>query len=179
MTSLRPWRNILFAFSLIGLSLVVFWAGHRFCELRNTREFFSQGRFGQMRWLLLSYHQEHGAFPPTKYQPEADGPIHSWRVLLLPYIDSNYSESYSQYDFSQEWNSPKNLQAVGGMDNYFSSFRWEDNAAHDFANYLSIGDEEDWPSDKPLKAYLLIKGKDRFLIVEYPDSAIHWMEPKY
>lgn len=49
----------------------------------------------------------------------------------------------------------------------------------DFAHYITIGDGEEWPSRKPLRSRLITKGKDRFLLVEYPDSKIHWMEPKY
>jgi hypothetical protein len=30
-----------------------------------------------------------------------------------------------------------------------------------------------------LNILLITEGKDRFLVVEYPDSDIHWMEPKY
>lgn len=125
-----------------------------------------------MRCALLVYHERHGTFPPTKYQANSNGPIHSWRVLLLPYLDVD-AKRYSEYDFSQEWNSPKNMAALGDIPNFYSL------DANHLANYLAVADDDDWPSEKPLKSRLVTKGKDRFLVVEYPDSDIHWMEPKY
>jgi hypothetical protein len=126
--------------------------------------------------MLLAYHEQHGVFPPTKYQPEPNGPIHSWRVLLVPHTDVDFRERYSKYDFSQEWNSPNNLQALGDMP-YFYCFSMGTN--NKITNYLAIGDGEEWPSERPLKSRLVTKGEDRFLVVENPDSELHWMEPKY
>jgi hypothetical protein len=44
---------------------------------------------------------------------------------------------------------------------------------------LAIGEDDEWPSKAPLRAIMLKKGDDRLLLVDYPDSEIHWMEPKY
>jgi hypothetical protein len=149
--------------------------GGRFYEARTSpwRD-LSISRFKQLELALLFYHEEHGAFPPTKYQPVAGGPIHSWRVLLVPHTSRSFG-SYSDYDFSQEWNSTNNLQALGRTAPV--NFRFDDDG--EIAHYLAIGDGEEWPSKEPLKSRLITKGEDRFLLVEYPDSDIHWMEPRY
>jgi hypothetical protein len=60
---------------------------------------------------------------------------------------------------------------------YFDYFSTD--GGNDITNYLAIGDGDDWPSEKPLKSRLVTKGKDRFLVVEYPGSEVHWMEPKF
>ncbi len=140
------------------------------------KEWLSESRFAQTRVALHNYHQDCGSFPPTKYQPKANGPIHSWRVLLYPYADMDARKLYSKYDFSEHWNSPGNLAVARSMSSWGNYYSMEEN---DIANYLAIGDGDDWPSDKPLKARLITKGKDRFLLVEYPDSKIRWMEPEY
>jgi hypothetical protein len=137
----------------------------------------SLGKFAQLELALHLYHEEHGAFPPTKYQPVAGGPMHSWRVLLVPHTTSRFAERHSKYDYSQEWNSPNNLQALGRMPPYFSYFRLDGDG--ETTHYLAIGEGDEWPAKKPLRSRLVTKGKDRFLIVEDPDSQIHWMEPKY
>jgi len=175
--TLWPLRITLLLVCLFGFPIVGFWMGGRFFELRNiSKDFRSEGRFAQIRCALFAYHDQHGAFPPTKYRPKPNGPIHSWRVLLVPFTDVDFKNRYSKYDFSQEWNSPNNLQAVGDMP-YFFYFSMD--ADNDITNYLAISDGDDWPSEKSLKSRLVTKGKDRFLVVEYPDSEIHWMEPKY
>jgi hypothetical protein len=147
--------------------------GGRFFEARNVvKDYRSQSRFAQMRCALLIYHERHGAFPPTKYQARPDGPIHSWRVLLLLHLDVD-AKRYSEYDFSQEWNSPKNMEALGDIPDFYSLH------ANHLANYVAVADNDYWPSEYALKSRLVTKGKDRFLLVEYPDSDVHWMEPKY
>lgn len=173
VSSLRPLRITLLFLCFLGLSIVAFWVGVRRSELTNFR---SQNKFAQIRAMLLLYHEQHGAFPPTKYQPVANGPVHSWRVLLVPHTDLNFENRYSRYDFSQAWNSASNLQALGDMP-YFYYFSMD--KGNDITNYLAIGDGDEWPSQTPLKSCLVTSGKDRFLLVEYPDSDIHWMEPRY
>ena len=53
-----------------------------------------------------NYHDTHGTFPPAQIH-DADGkPLHSWRTLILPYLDT--VAGYDQYDFSAAWDSPEN-----------------------------------------------------------------------
>lgn len=121
--------------------------------------------------MLQNYHDEFDSFPPARYQPKAGGPVHSWRILLLHDTDP---ELYSKYNFSEKWNSPRNL-AIG--ESFQSAyFRLNENNK---ATYLTIADGDEWPSDEPLNAFLVTKGADWFLVVEYPDSGVHWMEPKF
>ncbi len=63
----------------------------------------------------------------------------------------------------------------GSSSRYFFLMTGDGNTTH----YLVIGEGDEWPSSKPLRSRLVTKGKDRFLLVEYPDSNVHWMEPKY
>ena len=37
---------------------------------------------------------------------ESGKPMHSWRVLILPFLDAE--PLYKQYDFSEPWDGPKN-----------------------------------------------------------------------
>jgi hypothetical protein len=172
--AVRSLTITLLAVSLIVFPIAAFWTGGRFVELRNTTDSNqSHGRLSQIRAALLIYHDLHGAFPPTKYQPKPDGPIHSWRVLLLPHIEAG-KDAYAEYDFSQEWNSPMNLQALGRIPNFFNL-----DEASQLTNFVAVANGDDWPVEHPLKSRLVARGKDRFLLVEYPDSDVRWMEPKY
>jgi len=165
-----------FLASFMVFAITGFWCGWRCRDASNAaEECRSDSKFAQLRVMLHAYHDEHGTFPPGRYQPQADGPKHSWRVLLMPYTNRDNRERYSKYDFSQAWNSRTNLQAVGDV-RYSVGFGLDPNS--NIANYLTIG-EEGWPSGRPLKSRLITKGKDSFLVVEDPDSQIHWMEPRY
>lgn len=184
----KYWRTSLLWIGVVvfvGSCVGAFWFGWRSGAIvhegrARVVRLGDEDRFRVLGMALRFYHQAHGEFPPTKYQPEPDGPIHSWRVLLVPHTDG---EGYSNYDFSQEWNSQHNIQALSdgfGAVYYRMSggIKWAE-GINDTATILAIGEGDEWPSDGPLRAFMVEEGKDRFLLVENPSSEIHWMEPKY
>lgn len=66
-----------------------------------------------LKQILLAIHNFESAYgflpPAVIYGPDGK-PWHSWRTLLLPYLEQ--SELYRRYDFSQPWDSPKNKAVV-------------------------------------------------------------------
>jgi hypothetical protein len=60
----------------------------------------------QIGLAMQQYVQEHGSFPPA-YTTNDDGkPMHSWRVLLLPYLGEQ--ALYDQFDMNEPWDGPNN-----------------------------------------------------------------------
>ncbi|QDT48837.1 hypothetical protein Pan258_28830 [Symmachiella dynata] len=58
---------------------------------------------------LYNYHDVYGSFPPA-YTVDADGkPLHSWRTLILPYMDQGLL--YDKIDLSKPWDDPANAEA--------------------------------------------------------------------
>jgi prepilin-type processing-associated H-X9-DG protein len=55
----------------------------------------------------------HGKLPPAVIFGPDGKPWHSWRVLLLPYLER--VDLYNDYDFSQPWDSPKNKALLDKM----------------------------------------------------------------
>jgi prepilin-type N-terminal cleavage/methylation domain-containing protein len=63
----------------------------------------------QIALALHNYHDVYKAFPPA-YTVDVDGkPLHSWRTLLLPYLEEG--ELYKKIDLSKPWNDPANADA--------------------------------------------------------------------
>lgn len=61
----------------------------------------------QIGLALANYHEAYGSFPPA-YTVDADGNrLHSWRTLLLPFLDQK--ELYGRIDLSKSWDDPVNL----------------------------------------------------------------------
>ncbi len=141
-----------------------------------SKDHLSRGRFAQIELLLMNYHRDHGTFPPTKYQASPNGPIHSWRILLMPYCDVNSAVWYAELDLSEPLDSPTNARASQGLKRFGSIFSMDHSTT---AHYLAIGPDDAWPSEKPLTARVITKEADQFLLVEYPDSDVFWMEPEY
>jgi len=54
------------------------------------------------------YHDKHDAFPPLYTVDEEGNPLHSWRVLILPYIEQN--ALYNQIRLDEPWDSAYNQQ---------------------------------------------------------------------
>lgn len=68
-----------------------------------------QNNLRNIMLALRSYAEDHGALPPA-YTVDADGrPLHSWRTLILPYLDQE--DLYRTIDLSKPWNDPANAQA--------------------------------------------------------------------
>ena len=63
----------------------------------------------QIALALQNYESEYGALPPA-YTVDADGnPLHSWRTLILPYLEQQ--SLYETIDLTKPWDDPANQQA--------------------------------------------------------------------
>ena len=52
------------------------------------------------------YHDVYGSFPPPYTVDETGEPLHSWRVLILPYLGEDVL--YHRIHLDESWNSPYN-----------------------------------------------------------------------
>ena len=66
----------------------------------------STNNLRQLVLAMHNFHSKYNEFPPAVINGPDGKPWHSWRVLLLPFLDAN--DIYNAYDFSQPWNGPKN-----------------------------------------------------------------------
>lgn len=64
----------------------------------------------QIALALHNFYATHKHFPPAVIYGPDGRPWHSWRTLLLPFLEQN--ALYERYDFSQPWDSPKNKAVV-------------------------------------------------------------------
>jgi hypothetical protein len=64
----------------------------------------------QITLAMLLYHAEQGTLPPA-YSVGNGKPLHSWRVLLLPYLgDESLAKLYGQIRLDEPWDSEHNRQ---------------------------------------------------------------------
>ena len=64
---------------------------------------------------VAMYEEANGPLPP--FVPDENGkPMHSWRVVVLPYAEEVVL--YEEYDFSKPWDSPENMALE--MPNWFA-----------------------------------------------------------
>lgn len=60
----------------------------------------------QIVLAMLIYEKNHGSLPPAYTVDNSGKPLHSWRVLLLPYLGQQ--ELYDQIKLDEPWDSPHN-----------------------------------------------------------------------
>ncbi len=132
---------------------------------------------------LHNYHQQYGQFPPQHVADAEGRPMHSWRVLILPYLgEPKASNVYSQYRFDEPWNGPNNRKlAIEAVENFRC---WTTNAAEPDAplttHYVAVtGPGTAWPGPTGSRVEDISDGcNNTVLLVEIAASDIHWMEPR-
>ncbi|MBQ9371267.1 MAG: DUF1559 domain-containing protein [Thermoguttaceae bacterium] len=68
---------------------------------------------------LWAYYEANGTFPPT-FSVDANGtPLHSWRVLILPYLGEEEKALYDQIRLDEPWNSEHNKAFYAQMPNVY------------------------------------------------------------
>jgi len=126
---------------------------------------------------VANYHDGHGHYPPA-YVADAQGrPTHSWRVLLLPYLEQE--ALYKDYDPSEPWNAPNNRRLAPRMPRAYA-FHGEHRPGLTTTNYLAVvGPETVWPGATTRCSKDVTDGlSSTILIVENRGAGAHWMEPR-
>jgi len=62
---------------------------------------------------MHNYESTHGQMPPAVVYGSDGQALHSWRVLILPYIEQG--ELYRQFKLDEPWDSPHNIQLLPKM----------------------------------------------------------------
>lgn len=73
------------------------------------RRSIASQRIRQIAKAMASYESIYHVYPPA-YTVDASGnKLHSWRTLILPYLDQ--ADLYSKIDLSKPWDAPQNATA--------------------------------------------------------------------
>ncbi|MBN1910872.1 MAG: DUF1559 domain-containing protein [Pirellulales bacterium] len=130
---------------------------------------------------LRAYHADHGCFPPACVRDANGKPMHSWRVLILPYLD--HEDLRKAYRMDEPWDSPHNQTLIPSIPEEYECWRecLESNSKPGVATYVAVmGDETVWPKDRRVRMDDVVDGLDKtILLVEASaDLAIPWTEPR-
>jgi prepilin-type processing-associated H-X9-DG protein len=129
----------------------------------------------QIGLALRQYETRYGCLPPA-YIPDARGkPMHSWRVLLLPFFDQDVI--CRQYSFNEPWDGPRNRKLLDGLGKGYHCPS-EPGDYHNTSYVAVVGPETAWPGARAMPSRDL--GGDphkTILLVEVAASGHPWMEP--
>lgn len=103
-------RSLVIGAVLLGVALLV--GALVLYNRRPAEGLLSASNVRQLIIAMHKYHSDHKTLPPAMTMKE-DKPLHSWRVLILPYIDGG--NLAKQLKMDEPWNSPDNLKILESM----------------------------------------------------------------
>ncbi len=130
----------------------------------------------QIGIALHEYNEKHGAFPPAHTVDAAGKRLHSWRTLILPFIDQQ--KLYDSIDLSKAWNDPANAKAYATEIELFRCPSGVLPAGH--TSYLAVvAPNSLFQATKPrLLSDVTDKRRETLLATEVAlEDAVHWMAP--
>jgi hypothetical protein len=126
---------------------------------------------------VANYHDTYGCFPPAYVADRNGQPMHSWRVLILPFLEQK--ELYDAYDFAEPWDGPSNRKLVNKVGNIYLRSGLESDQIHTTSFVAVVGPQTMWHGSQPMNRSDLGDGThDMLLAVEVPDGQFLWMEPR-
>src|SRR5437867_4482802 len=98
--------QVLAVLGILGLLVALLLPATRSGGREAARRMQCSNYHKQIGLALQNYHDDYHSFPPA-YIADADGkPMHSWRVMILPYMERK--GLYDKYDLNEPWNGPNN-----------------------------------------------------------------------
>jgi hypothetical protein len=128
---------------------------------------------------MARYEAKYGHFPPAYVTDPTGKPIHSWRALLLEFLDPPL---FRQYSFGEPWNGPNNSKLASKMPGVYacpSDALAEKRKTTCYA--VIVGAESAFPENRTVR---IADISDRtlniptILVAEAADLKIPWLEPR-
>ena len=121
---------------------------------------------------IVAYAKDRGHLPPPYVTDDTGTPLHSWRVLILPYLEE--LDLYKEYDFDQPWDSDHNL-SLRAPDVYRCPSDTHKSCGTHSGYVVMIGDETAWPTSR--RRVLTDVADTDILVLETFHARQHWLDP--
>lgn len=140
-------------------------------------------------WSAMdNYFNDYSAYPPAVVRDKNGKPMHSWRVLLLPYLGQREEQLYKEYHFDEPWDGPNNRELAESMPLAYGCPCDPEAFISSHTSYLAVldgatGDFATEPENPdvnrpPPKGGAAKKPITPYLVVEAAESGICWLEPR-
>lgn len=130
----------------------------------------------QLGLALHNYHDTYGSFPPAYTVDDAGNRLHSWRTLILPFIDQ--APLYATIDLSKPWDDPVNAQA---FETSLPAYQCPSATIEPGqTTYVTIAGEDHAFSETTGRTFSEIKDgtSNTVMVIEVAASdTVHWMSP--
>jgi hypothetical protein len=189
-------RTLFVVIAFIGAVLALLIPAIRTAQ-RVNQQMSCSNHLKQIAMAFHLYHDTYKTFPSAITYADDGTAMHSWRVLLIPFLEQ--TPFFSRYEINEPWNGPKNgLLADEIPDTWYD----KPGNAYQFvysagvfrcpsapksqnqmcANYVMLIDDRhgkpNAPPNLPGGTPPSVDQKSAVIVIEIADSDIHWMEPR-
>lgn len=129
---------------------------------------------------LQAYHDTYSCYPPAVTYDAQGREMHSWRVLLLPFLaDGTLDALYSSYHMDKPWDAPENLELSKVVPDVYVSELDPNASAMQHTSYLAItGKGTAFPdSHSSTRGEFSDPASDIILVAEPTRSGVVWTQP--
>ncbi|MEZ6137108.1 MAG: DUF1559 domain-containing protein [Pirellulaceae bacterium] len=170
--------ELLVVFGIIGILIALLIPARRTAR-PAARRMSCSNNLKQIALGLHNYESKFGCLPPA-YTTDAEGNrLHSWRTLILPFVDQ--SVLYETIDLTKAWDAPANVDARNARVGIYqcpelSSKMWDERKTTYFA---LVGEDA---CLHPTRGRTFAEVSDglpnTIMIIETNEAqAVHWMNP--
>jgi hypothetical protein len=129
---------------------------------------------------LKAYEEAHGCLPPAFFADANGKPMHSWRVIILPYLGAAERQLHAAYDYSKPWDAPENAMVLRQMPAVYACPADTNALSMKETNYMVVvGPGTMFPGAPSRRRYEVTDSWDAtILVVEVASRGVAWTEPK-
>jgi hypothetical protein len=132
----------------------------------------------QIALALRQYEEVHGCFPPAHVDDDRGRPLHSWRILLLPFLHEK--QLYDKYDFNEPWNGPNNSRLSALMPDCYMCPESSTRPGLPLTAYVAVvGPGTVWLGNTSIQGNATVdRATSTILFVESSAAPVLWMAPR-
>jgi hypothetical protein len=167
------------AFGMTVFSLGLWFIGAVFEAREAARSSQCRANLKQIGFALVLYADKYGSYPPPFIADENGRPMHSWRTLILPYMD--LAPLYARYRFDEPWDGPNNQKLHSTIIGLFNCpTRFPSESQSPTTSYLAVvGRGTLWQETGVVRAEDVEGGLgNTLMVVEVENSDVLWIEPR-
>lgn len=142
----------------------------------SARRLTCSNNLKQILLALHNYHDVWGSLPPAYTLDEKGNRMHSWRALILPYLDANLA---AQYRYDEPWNGPNNSRLAKSCPAVFLCPEDTSAGPGETSYFVIVGPNTMFPGAQSISFRQVTDGTANTLaVVETSGQRINWLEPR-
>lgn len=166
---------LLIAFCVIGVLIALLLPAVQAAR-EAARRAQSMNNVRQIAITLHTYESANGTFPPQFTVDDDGNPLHSWRTLILPFIEQ--AHVFDQINQEEPWNSANNRALTDVEIPLYRSQRYGDTGST--TNYVVIAGEGFMFNGANKESLRNVQDgtTKTIMLIEIANSNIPWAEPR-